>query len=44
MADYDLIARMNGCFNELEIALHDLGIFWGNWNYYRPGFLRCRKS
>lgn len=24
MADYDLIARMNGCFNELELALGDL--------------------
>lgn len=28
MADYDLIARMNGCFNELEMALQDLGISW----------------
>ncbi|NGX86124.1 DNA replication terminus site-binding protein [Rahnella sp. Lac-M11] len=27
MADYDLIARMNSCFNELELALHDLGNF-----------------
>jgi DNA replication terminus site-binding protein len=27
MADYDLIARMNGCFNELELALQDLGHF-----------------
>lgn len=24
MANYDLIARMNGCFNELELALGDL--------------------
>lgn len=29
MADYDLIARMNGCFNELEMALQDLGNFLG---------------
>jgi DNA replication terminus site-binding protein len=27
MAQYDLIARMNGCFNELELALNDLSRF-----------------